>query len=122
MTRLPNPQLAQQWRQRLDRFAESDLTIAEYCQAEGYSTASFYQWRRKLADNDRPRTPRFVPVKVEASDLPEQYPGSIEVDLPGGARITIPAGSALPDCRNLIQAVVDATAGLSNTSTNEVLS
>ncbi len=49
MTRFPNPQLARQWRERLDRFAHSELTIAEFCELEGYSPASFYQWRRKLA-------------------------------------------------------------------------
>ena len=35
MARLPNPQLAQQWRERLERFDHSELTIAEFCELEG---------------------------------------------------------------------------------------
>ena len=36
------------WRQRLRRFERGRLTIAAFCQAEGVSAASFYQWRRIL--------------------------------------------------------------------------
>lgn len=122
MARLPNPQLAQQWRQRLERFAESDLTTAEFCQLEGYSTASFYQWRRKLAGCEHVEAPTFVPIDLPIGDPQRSFPGSIQVNLPGGAQIQLPAGSAPADCRNLIQAVVDATAGLSNTTTAEMLS
>lgn len=120
MTRFPNPQLARQWQQRLERFADSDLTIAEFCQLEGYSTASFYQWRRKLADDEHSDAPTFVSVEIQPGDLQGARPGGIQVDLPGGARINIPAGATLSDCRNLIQAVVDATVGLNTASNDEV--
>ena len=114
MTRLPNPQLARQWQERLDRFADSDLTIAEFCQLEGYSTASFYQWRRKLTADAGPHAPAFVSVDLQPSDLQDEPPAGIRVDLPGGAAIKIPAGAASADCRNLIAAVVDATAEKTN--------
>src|SRR5690554_3056243 len=122
MARFPNPQLAQQWRQRLDRFAESDLTIAEFCQLEGVSKASFYHWRRKLTNAKQSGAPTFVPINLPTADLQRSLPSSIEVILPGGARINLPAGWALTDCRDLIQAVVDATAGLSNANNDEVVS
>ncbi len=122
MTRLPDPQLAQKWQKRLERFAKSDLTIAEFCQLDGYSQASFYQWRRKLADDDTPSTPRFVPVELEANDLREHPPVSIHVDLPGGAKVNLPAGVALADCRNLIAAIVDVTATCRNTLAQKVTS
>lgn len=48
MARSSNPQLVRQWRERLQRFHHSELTVAEFCQSEGYSVASFYQWQRKL--------------------------------------------------------------------------
>lgn len=122
MAQFPNPQLAQQWRKRLERFDLSDLTIADFCQLEGYSAASFYQWRRRLTDVEQPNVPTFVPVDLPTRDLQQPVPGSIEVILPGGARIHLPAGSELPDCRDLIHAVVDATAGRGNSTTAEVIS
>ena len=122
MTRFPNPQLARQWRQRLRRFADSDLTIAEFCRLEGYSIASFYQWRRKLADDDQTDAPTFVPIKILPGDLQQPLPAGFQVDLPGGARINIPAGAALIDYRNLIQAVVDATAAVATATNDEVIS
>ena len=120
MTRFPNPQLARQWQERLDRFADSELTIAEFCELEGYSPASLYQWRRKLAADGVPEAPTFVPVDLQSSDL--QGPGSIQVELPGGALIKIPGGAALPDYRNLIQAVVDVTAQKTTGATDGVVS
>jgi hypothetical protein len=115
MTRFPNLQLARQWQERLKRFDESELTIAQFCEIEGYSPASFYQWRRKLAAEGAPDAPTFVPVDLQSSDLQGQgseghHPGSIQVELPGGALVSIPGGAALPDWRNLIQAVVEVTA------------
>lgn len=121
MTRFPNPQLAQQWRQRLDRLAESDLTIAEFCRLESVSTASFYHWRRKLTKAEQSDAPTFVPINLPTGDPQRSLPSSIEVILPGGAQINLPAGWALTDCRDLIQAVVDATVGLSAASNDEVV-
>ena len=39
----------QQWMMRLERFNNSEQTVAEFCRREGVSVPSFYQWRRKLA-------------------------------------------------------------------------
>ena len=46
--KVPDPQLAQQWRDRLRRFDHCDLSVAEFCRLEEYSVASFYHWRRGL--------------------------------------------------------------------------
>ena len=37
------------WQERIRRFRRSGQTVAGFCAAEGVSTASFYQWRRRLA-------------------------------------------------------------------------
>jgi hypothetical protein len=77
------------------------LTVAAFCQAEGVSVPSFYQWRRILnrtADDAivPPRTTlslarsstvgkhAFVPVEVVRAT-------TIEIHLPNGARVTVPA-------------------------------
>ncbi|QDV85868.1 IS66 family insertion sequence element accessory protein TnpA [Planctomycetes bacterium TBK1r] len=69
MARLPNPQLARQWRERLDRFEHSDLTVENFCEYEGYSTTAGYPWRRKLRGEKSPDDPAFIPVQFDASDL-----------------------------------------------------
>jgi hypothetical protein len=48
VSKVPDPQLAQQWRDRLRRFDLSEVTVAEFCQLEKCSVASFYLWRRRL--------------------------------------------------------------------------
>lgn len=38
------------WQGRIRRFRRSGQTVAGFCAAEGVSTASFYQWRRRLGE------------------------------------------------------------------------
>lgn len=122
MTRFHNPQLANQWRERIEQFERSDLTIAQFCKREGCSDASFYHWRRRFRDTQHSTATAFVEVDLP-TDLPHRdRPESIEVNLPGGARIDIPAGTSPVDCCNLIQAVVQATARQTDAPADEVLS
>lgn len=85
----------QVWQQRLQRFEQGDLTVAAFCQAEGVSIASFQQWRRVLGHRpaarryarQRSTTSRqaFLPVEIVGA-------GTIEMHLPNGARLIVPAG------------------------------
>ena len=109
MTRLPNPQLALQWRERLGRFDQSELTIAQFCRLEGCSTASFYQWRRRLRDAEIDNTPAFVPVELDSSDLEIGAERTVQIDLPGGAIVRVPSGATVAEQRGLIAAIVQAT-------------
>lgn len=36
------------WRERLERFSRSGLTVGRFCAGEGVSSASFYNWRKRL--------------------------------------------------------------------------
>ncbi len=49
MSRGPKPAKVQQWTDRLERYQKSGQTVAGFCQKEGISTPSFYQWKKKLA-------------------------------------------------------------------------
>src|SRR6266404_3300280 len=44
------PDLARRevWKQRLRDFDRGTASVVEFCERAGVSTASFYQWRRKL--------------------------------------------------------------------------
>ena len=95
MARSSDPARSAQWRQRLERFGSSNVSVARFCRREGISVASFYHWRKKLArDADpSPGPPRiasqqcaFTPLTV-VSSAP-----AIAVHLPGGARLEVPFG------------------------------
>lgn len=122
MTRSPNAQLAHQWQERLDRFDECELTVAQFCKLEGYSPASFYQWRRKLAGrkSNAADVSAFVPVEFDATSLQKHQAEGVHLELPGGAQVRIPAGTASPDYRHLIAAVIQATVQQTNAATVEV--
>lgn len=107
--RVPDPQLAQQWRDRLRRFDHSELTVAEFCRLEGYSVASFYHWRRKLQSgqlDDRSAT--FVPVELPPATPTAPRHSGWQIELPGGAVIRLDHEIADEQQRRLIKIVVEA--------------
>lgn len=76
------------WVDRIDRFQQTDQTVAKFCAAEGVSPASFYQWRRKLRSDTTVTTSlaRFVPVQLPTT--PQSEPATVmSVELPGGVRV-----------------------------------
>ncbi len=92
----------QVWLERMQRFSQSRLTVAEFCDREQVSVAAFYQWRRKLFALGQPpcasaQTRSGLPAQV----MPESAKGfvpvrvlpasAIEVRLPNGVSLTLPA-------------------------------
>ena len=95
MARVADWSKRQVWQQRLQRFEQGDLTVAAFCQAEEVSVASFQQWRRTLGH--RPAARRYArqtSTNRRQAFLPVEIVGaaSIEIHLPNGARLTVPAG------------------------------
>lgn len=89
MPRSASPQKRAEWQARVRRFEQSKLSVAEFCRRENITTASFYQWRRKLADStsmvpDQLSLTRasFVPVEVAAAT-------GLQVSFPNGARLSL---------------------------------
>ncbi len=81
--RRPDPATHHRWQQRLDRFRKSGLAVADFCEREGISTASFYAWRRRLQSDSPPHAadaPRLVPVRLVTP--PANAP--VELLLPSG--------------------------------------
>jgi transposase len=95
----------QLWVERLDRFARSGLSPAQFCANEGVSLPSFYSWKRRLAadgttesvPNPRPG-PRLLPVCLPAS-------APLELVLPGGAVLRIGPGCDLAWLRSVVEAL-----------------
>lgn len=115
--RTSSPELTAQWRDRLRRFEQSQLTVADFCQLEGYSAASFYKWKRRIADEYRgDHSDAFVPVELPVDALqrpPHDEPGQgvdLRIELPGGALLRLDVdASDRQQCR-LIKNVVRSLA------------
>jgi|SRR5690606_7148221 len=92
---------AQVWADRLDRFDQAELTVAQFCRNEDVSQASYYYWRRKFRGTVKVEHP---PLRQSMSAGPRRTCGKPEgflpvtlaapssatvmaVDLPGGIRI-----------------------------------
>jgi hypothetical protein len=57
-----------QWRDRMQRHAESGQSVAAFCRSESVSDASFYLWRARLRARDGEREQAH-----SASALPEAF-------------------------------------------------
>jgi hypothetical protein len=85
------------WRRRLRQWRNSGLGIAEFCRQQGLSAASFYAWRRTLAQRDA-EAAHFVPVRIMAettSGATDSAATGLELLLQGGRRLFI--GPAFDD-------------------------
>jgi transposase-like protein len=95
------------WGERLRRYERSGLTVAEFCQREGVSAPSFYQWRRRLFEtSDGPRAKRVARMqRCETAAAFQQVMltggGVVAIELPNGVRMELPAHQA-----SLVRAVV----------------
>jgi hypothetical protein len=49
MARCVDPEKVRAWRRLMARFETSGLSVAGFCRREGVSLASFYYWRKRLA-------------------------------------------------------------------------
>lgn len=91
------------WRRRLERFERSHVSVARFCRAEGVSTASFYQWRRKITAStadaagavSSPDEKAFAAVRLVGSV-------ALVAELSGGTRLRVPTGDV-----GLMRAAID---------------
>ena len=91
------------WGDLVERRRHTGLSVARFCGEVGVSSASFYQWQRKLradaaaASNTQPdprAASRLVPVHIVPDALGghDGAAGTLEVELPGEIRLRIPSG------------------------------
>ena len=88
------------WRELLERQAQSELTVRDFCEFEGVSTASFYNWRRRLAER-LDDAPAFVPITVAQP----QTNSCVEIVLSDAVTIRVPEGTARQTIVDVLAAV-----------------
>ncbi|MGD0183474.1 MAG: hypothetical protein ABSC15_27005 [Terriglobales bacterium] len=78
---------AELWRELVLRQKKSGLTVEAFCQQQGVSGWSFYQWRKRLA-----MKPPMSFALVETREASRQGTGAVELWLNGGDRLQIAPG------------------------------
>jgi hypothetical protein len=96
MPRSSSAAKVQEWVERLERLQSSGLTAAKFCQAEGISPPSFYQWKRKLTApanlvqeaNRGPSAFTAIKVRPGASSMTTiRLPGGVSIEFSGNPRM-----------------------------------
>jgi transposase-like protein len=87
-----NSTLERQWRERMELWQRSGLSVRQFCVRNGLTESTFYLWKRELRTRDQtssksPSTqPKFVPVSVVPSTTL-----SVEVRCPSGHVVCFPS-------------------------------
>ena len=96
-----------EWSERIRRRRESGLTVVEFCEWEGVSIASFYNWQKKLRGTTSRKqsvelvtpegrsqrslqTASFLPVHVMQAGATAASATRIEIQLTNGVRVFVP--------------------------------
>lgn len=81
------------WRETLNRFESSGLSVGVCCRREGLAVSSLHRWRRRLS---RPTSgdaaPRFVELPSPSAPVAATGSWSIELELPDGVRLRLGQG------------------------------
>ena len=90
----------QQWRQRIQEWRASGLSVRAFCARRGLAEPSFYAWRKELQRRDA-ALPAFVPVRlVPDDDAP--CDGSVTVVLAGGRLVRVGPGFDVATLRQVV--------------------
>ena len=77
------------WRRAVRQQADSGNSVRRWGRKQGLKEASFYRWRRELAQREaEPRSTAFVPVHVTA-DRPRDDDPRIEIVLTDGRHVGV---------------------------------
>ena len=101
MGRTADGSVAALWAERLARQQRGTLSIAEFCRREKISPPSFYGWRKRLDEQAL-----FVPV--ELSRAVEPSASGVQIELPGGALVTLPVEASAELVTTAIRAATNS--------------
>ncbi|MDD3760773.1 MAG: IS66 family insertion sequence element accessory protein TnpB [Acidithiobacillus sp.] len=93
MTKKERTEKVEFWRQQLDAFATSGLSVKDYCAQQGIAVANWYYWRKRLTQHSTPRElsasgEEFLPVRL--AEMSSSMP-VVEVQLLSGRRLKFSA-------------------------------
>ena len=80
---------AAHWQSLVDRFAASDLSVADFCQQHRVAQSSFQRWRSRLAKSLQPVSPAPLFVELPRAPVVAAPRWHIELDLGDGLVLRI---------------------------------
>jgi hypothetical protein len=97
------PQRERFWREAVTAWEKSGQSVRAFCAGRGLSEPSFYAWRRTLGKRVRPQPsaqsgPTLVPLRVVSDAV-------LEVVLPAGVVVRVPAGADAAAVARLVAAL-----------------
>jgi transposase-like protein len=102
----------QHWRELLQRWQASGLSIADFCRQHQLAPPAFYAWRRTLRQRDQPANSptnaeavTFVPLHIRP-DTPTARP-PLELVLRNGRILRVPDGWPLDSLPALLTVLED---------------
>jgi len=96
---------ADAWRQRIQEWRRSGLSVGAYCARAGVSEPTFYAWRRQVEPSG---PPAFVPVRL-VPDEPSASDGRLEIVLADGRRVCVLPGFDAATLRQLLAVLEEPT-------------
>lgn len=79
---------ANHWQALINKWQQSELTIAEFCKSEGLNQSGFYLWKKKLLNKDDIDTEKTSGdlswLQLPPSQSEEKTNWDMELSLPGG--------------------------------------
>ena len=93
-------------RQLLARYERSGLSQKAFCLRHGVALSTLQYWRRCARDTDQQPTPSFVEVpQVTGIARGLSVEAAVFIELPGGVRLEVPAGTDAQWLSGLVRAM-----------------
>ena len=93
-------------RQLLARYERSGLSQKAFCLRHGVALSTLQYWRRRARDTDQEPTPSFVEIsQVTGMARGPSVEAAVFIELPGGVRLEVPAGTDAQWLSGLVQAM-----------------
>jgi hypothetical protein len=84
----------QYWRDTIAAWKASGQSISAFCAGRGVAQATFFTWRRRLASRDPAPCPAAPAAAIPSFAAVRVIPDpTIELVLPGGLVVRVPAGA-----------------------------
>src|SRR5438067_63265 len=93
-------------RQLLDRYERSGLSQTAFCLRHGVALSTLQYWRRHARDTGQEPTPSFVEIpQVTGMARALSVESAVFIELPGGVRLEVPAGTDAQWLSGLVRAM-----------------
>jgi transposase-like protein len=93
-------------RQLLERYERSGLSQSTFCLRHGVALSTLQYWRRRARESAQEPAPSFVKIpQVSGMTRALSVAAAVVIELPGGVRLEVPAGTDAQWLSGLVRAM-----------------